>query len=206
MNRGCETERGTAGIADRTLAIREHLDVRPRSLQPQLAQVALEDAVDLDTRVPLPLCLLNVEFGLLGHVEWDVLLRRGASHGAAPLELRLSRQDLDGEGTALVGEGEGVVLSAELAERHARDDVVGHDRRQQRLVVVHTHLPRHQRNQHQRQVPRGVHGHGVQALYRRGQVDRVVLLALHMVVVHNLALTSHNDVPMRLHNRNRNGI
>jgi hypothetical protein len=55
------------------VAICERFDVCSGSGETQLAQISLEPAVDFRCHVALALGLFNIELGLLGHCEWNIL-------------------------------------------------------------------------------------------------------------------------------------
>ena len=73
--RCCSTWRPHRAHPAAHLSIREHFDVGARGIKPELAQIALKDAVHFCGLVPLALRLLDVELCLLGDVEGDVLVR-----------------------------------------------------------------------------------------------------------------------------------
>mmetsp|Transcript_22421 Transcript_22421/g.52284 ORF Transcript_22421/g.52284 Transcript_22421/m.52284 type:complete len:308 (+) Transcript_22421:324-1247(+) len=198
LHRCSQTQRGPTGVRDGPLAVSEDLHVGTGGCESQLAEIPLKHSVDVDATVALSLSLLDVELGLFGDVERDILLWRRASRRRALLKVGGAGQNFDCEGSGLVGEDEGVIFPAELPESHASDNVVGGDGAQGGLVVVQPDLSVCECHQHQRQVATLVDRHGLHALDRRWQIDGEVLLAFDVEGVNHLFHAAYDNAPVRL--------
>eukprot|EP00760_Papus_ankaliazontas_P018603 PhM_4_TR17556/c0_g1_i1/m.55205 len=189
-----QSQGGPSGVGYRPAAVRKDLDIRPRRLKPQLAQLALEDAVHLDAVLLLALGLFQIQDCLFGNLQRDLLLRRRPGGVALEgLERRCPRKHLNSNGPGLERHHQRVVLAAVLPEEHRRDDVVHLHLVDEHLASVHPDLAVRQRHEHRLGAALRLHVHPADCRDRARHKDAVLLLALYVVRVYDVGHRADDD-------------
>jgi hypothetical protein len=118
----------------------QHVTVGLSRLQPHFGQIFLELTMDLHSLVDLSLLQLHEKFGLLRHIQGDVLLDGWSWSLATCLKIRLPLYDFGVKTSRRSVDQEASLLSPENSVSHSIDGLANADGVDVELVIKHPDL------------------------------------------------------------------